>query len=103
MISVADYIRKIAREAPSKIEIECYDSGKLAKLLTYIKRTGNIGHSFDIVVDPDNKEHKMSFGWDGDGSDSISSIKVNGKKVNFEDHFEKDKSEKYMERFKKIR
>ena len=109
MISIAENIRNIVHKAyvgepENVIEIECNDSeGSLARLLTYIMRTGNIGHSFDIVVDPDNKEHKMSFGWDGDGSNSIRNIRVNGKKVGFKDFFEKDKerSKKYLEMYKK--
>jgi hypothetical protein len=109
MISIAESIRNTARRAyvgdpQNVIEIECNDTeGSLIRLLTYIMRTGNIGHSFDIIVDPDNKEYKMSFGWDGDGADSIRNIKVNGKKVGFKDYFEKDKerSEKYLERYKK--
>jgi len=106
---IADVIRNTVHKAyvgnpTNVIEVECNDTeGELARLLTYIMRTGNIGHSFDIVVDPDSKEHKMTFGWDGDGADRIRSIKVDGKKANFKDHFEKDKekSEKYQERYKK--
>ena len=45
----------------------------LFNLLNHIKSLGNIGHSFTIVVDPDNKEGK-TFSWDGDGSDFIKSI-----------------------------
>ena len=109
MVSITENIRNIVHKAyvgnPTNIiEVECNDTeGSLVRLLTYIMRTGNIGHSFDIVVDPDNKEHKMSFGWDGDGSDSIRNIRVNGKKVGFKDYFEKDKehSEKYLEMYKK--
>lgn len=48
----------------------------LKKLLDHIKEIGNIGHSFEIVVDPDNKEYKESFGWDGDGSDRIESVEL---------------------------
>ena len=105
MISIAENIRNIVHKAyvgepENVIEIECNDSeGSLARLLTYIMRTGNIGHSFDIVVDPDNKEHKMSFGWDGDGADRIRNIKLDGKKVDFKDYFKKDKSE--TEKFNK--
>lgn len=108
-ISIAQIIRNTVHRAyvgspANVIEIECNDTeGELARLLTYIMRTGNIGHSFDIVVDPDDKEYGMSFGWDGDGADRIRSIKVNGKKMEFKDYFEKDKekSEKYFEIYKK--
>jgi len=59
------------------ITITAYDQdGELEDLLNYIKSTGNIGHSFDIVVDPDTKDYTKRFGWDGDGGDSIRTIKV---------------------------
>jgi len=58
-----------------KITILCKDhDDKLSSLLEYIKRTGNIGHSFSIVVDPDDSKYKKEFGWDGDGADKIESI-----------------------------
>lgn len=97
MRSISDSLRELVKKAyvgppDNIIEIECRDTeGELARLLTYIMRTGNIGHSFDIVVDPDMSDYKMSFGWDGDGADRIRSIKVDGKKIKFEDVFEKDK------------
>ncbi len=68
MISISENIRNIVRKAyvgkpKNIIEIECNDTeGELIKFLTYIMEIGNIGHSFDIVVDPDNKEYKKSFG-----------------------------------------
>jgi len=102
--AIADHIRKIAEKEPPNIELWCNDTeNSLARLLSYIMYVGNIGHSFDIVVDPDNKEFKMSFGWDGDGADRVRNIKIDGKKVGFKDYFEKDKdkSEKYLTVFKK--
>ena len=60
--------------------ITCHDDeGALKKLLEYIKEIGNTGHSFKIVVDPENKDTTKEFGWDGDGSDKIESIKVEKK------------------------
>lgn len=47
---------------------------QLSKLVEYIKRIGNTGHSFEIIVDPDYKESKKTFGWDGDGSDRIETV-----------------------------
>ena len=66
---------------PSKIiTIECNDyDNELENLLNYIKSNGNTGHSFDIIVDPDDKERRKVFNWDGDGSDSIRNIKINKK------------------------
>lgn len=45
-------------------------------MLEYIATNGNTGHSFEIVVDPDLKENRKIFGWDGDGSDMIKSIET---------------------------
>ena len=73
---------KILKESLTKqsiktITITCKDGdNNLEDLLNYIKSNGNIGHSFNIVVDPDDKERRKEFGWDGDGSDSIRDIKV---------------------------
>lgn len=52
------------------------EDNNLENLLNYIKKTGNIGHSFSIVVDPEDKKYKKVFSWDGDGSDSIYEIDV---------------------------
>ena len=43
------------------------DEGGLRKLLEYIQRTAGIGHSFEVVVDPDDSEYRRRFGIDGDG------------------------------------
>jgi hypothetical protein len=50
---------------------------QLVKLLECIQRIGNEGHSFNIVVDPDDHEglEHRTFGWDGDGSDRIRFVK----------------------------
>jgi len=45
-------------------------------MINYIKTIGNVGHSFDIVVDPDVKENTKTFGWDGDGADYIKTIEI---------------------------
>jgi len=60
------------------ITIEC--TGQAAKetllpLLEYLKITAAVGHSFSIVVDPDDSEHRKEFGMDGDGAAHIISIK----------------------------
>jgi|AntAceMinimDraft_18_1070375.scaffolds.fasta_scaffold19683_3 primase-polymerase (primpol)-like protein len=53
------------------------NSGKnLKELLDYIKSIGNIGHSFSIIVDPENNDYKKEFFWDGDGSDYIDTIEL---------------------------
>jgi hypothetical protein len=68
--------KKNEKRTFSKFEIIASDQdGGLEGLLNCIKDTGNIGHSFNIVVDPDNKEYRKEFGWDGDGADYIKEIK----------------------------
>ncbi len=72
----ADYLEK-SNPSYKKITIYARDQeNSLEKLLNKIKYTGNIGHSFSIVVDPDSSDYKESFGWDGDGSDHIGKIQV---------------------------
>lgn len=57
------------------IIVTCRDKeNTLENLLQRIKNLGNIGHSFDIIVDPDGERKK--FEWDGDGSDYIKDVKV---------------------------
>lgn len=51
------------------------DENDLEELLNYIKSNGNGGHSFEIVVDPDMKENKKTFYWDGDGICFIKDVK----------------------------
>jgi len=52
----------------------------LAKMIRYMMMIGNWGHSFSITVDPDSDTEK-SFGWDGDGADSIKSVELDNKEV----------------------
>ncbi len=60
----------------TRITILAHDpDGTLVKLLQAIKLAGNVGHSFSIVVDPDD-EREQKFFWDGDGADSIRDVRV---------------------------
>jgi len=43
------------------------DEGGLRKLLEYIRDTAGVGHSFEVVVDPDDRQYRKRFGIDGDG------------------------------------
>ena len=45
-------------------------------MLEYIKKIAGYGHSFSIMVDPDNSEYEKEFYVDGDGASHIHSIKV---------------------------
>jgi hypothetical protein len=51
-------------------------SDSLVRMLRHIQKLGDTGHSFAIVVDPDNSEYRETFGFDGDGSDRIDEILV---------------------------
>ena len=50
--------------------------GQLKKLLEAIKSTANPGHSFPVVLDPDDSENKKEFYFDGDGAFYIDKIEV---------------------------
>ncbi len=65
----------LGKNNKKKIIIDVVDiDNKLENLLRHIQQVGNVGHSFDIIVDPDGETKK--FGWDGDGADYIKDIKV---------------------------
>ena len=55
---------------------ECTFKEFLKPFLEYIQKIGGSGHSFSIIVDPDDSENKKVFGFDGDGADRIDTIKV---------------------------
>lgn len=59
---------------------------QLIKMIDYIMHTANVGHSFEVVVDPDMSENRMSFFMDGDGSFFIKDVTLNGKKVKIKDN-----------------
>lgn len=44
-------------------------------LFNYIKTLANIGHSFEVVVDP-GSSYESTFLIDGDGSDMLGTVKV---------------------------
>ena len=51
----------------------------LLKLIKQCSYMGDIGHSFNIDIDPKGgKDYKRTVGFDGDGSDRIKDIMVNG-------------------------
>lgn len=66
-----------------EITIKCTKSSAeecILSLIERLKRWGNPGHSFEIVVEPDQtKENgKRNFFFDGDGSHKIHEIKIDG-------------------------
>lgn len=65
-----------------KIELIVRDSeGAMVELLKHIGGAANPGHSFKVVVDPDDEEYSKDFFIDGDGDFYLKEIKVNGEKV----------------------
>jgi hypothetical protein len=70
-------IKRLHEERTVKtITIVAHDQdNSLENLIEFIKTNGNGGHSFEIIVDPDGDD-TQTFDWDGDGGDSIQSIKV---------------------------
>ena len=77
---------KLVKESPSydkKITLVVTDpENTISELLSTIKKIGNQGHGFDIIVDPELKSEndedgiKTEFYWDGDGSDKIKDITI---------------------------
>ena len=60
------------------ISIETTDyENTLEDLIEYIKKISEYGHTFDVVVDPGNKEFEQAFEIDGDGAFRINTIKSN--------------------------
>lgn len=58
-----------------KITIDGDDEDSvLLRLLTYLKENSEVGHSFDVVVDPDDAELARKFYIDGDGAFRIREI-----------------------------
>ena len=76
----------IQREDLTELTIKLRDPDyQLVRLIDYISRISAPGHSFEVVVDPDMRENRKSFGIDGDGSFYIKEFKMNGKSVKFKD------------------
>jgi len=68
------------KEDLTEITIKLRDlDNQLVTLIEYIRILAGPGHSFEVVVDPDMREHRKSFFMDGDGSFLIKDVKLNGK------------------------
>lgn len=75
----ADLATDLRKEPESSsLVVRCSPTGAeaLKGLIEHLKVTGNIGHSFEVVVDPDDGEHRKVFGWDGDGSHRIHDVRL---------------------------
>lgn len=58
---------------------------QLILMLDHIMHIANIGHSYEVVVDPEMSEYKKTFFLDGDGSFYIKEIKHNKRKAKVKD------------------
>ena len=52
------------------------DENSIEHLLQAIQGTANSGHSFPVVLDPDDSNYRQEFYIDGDGSDYIRDITI---------------------------
>jgi hypothetical protein len=76
----------IPREDLSEIKVLLRDpDNQLVKMIDYIMHNANIGHSFEVVVDPELRESKRTFYMDGDGSFRIQEVRKDGNKVKVKD------------------
>ena len=75
---------KVSEDSLTVYKVYCRDSEQsIKKLIEYIGKNGNTGHSFSIVVDPDgDDDQKKMFGWDGDGSDYIDRVEIEQQPTN---------------------
>ena len=49
---------------------------QLEKMIEYIRNKANPGHSFPVIVDPNDSEYRKEFFFDGDGAFFIKKIKT---------------------------
>ena len=63
----------------------------LLKILQFCKKIGGGGHSFQIVLDPENSDTRRTVYFDGDGADRVKDICLNGTLIT-RDYLEKKAS-----------
>ena len=75
------------RDGERRIIITCRDTEKsIENLIRAIQGTANPGHSFPVVIDPDDSDYCQKFFIDGDGSDYIGDITIEEYKEETEDN-----------------
>ena len=69
---------KILNESYQKeLHLTVSDSeGSIQDLIETIKDYTQMGHTFEVVIDPGDSDYERSFYIDGDGSDKIRDIEV---------------------------
>jgi ADP-ribose pyrophosphatase YjhB (NUDIX family) len=70
----------MAADATMTIDLDD-DENQLARLLAYIKENSEVGHSFDVVVDPSDPELAKKFYIDGDGAFRIRKIMASDSQI----------------------
>lgn len=53
----------------------------IVPLINHMANIGNVGHSYSIIVDPENSDTKKQFGFDGDGNHKIHDVLLDGKQA----------------------
>jgi len=78
-------VKQAADDAPATLTVKFSRRGdgadSMSQMMAYIGDIGSVGHSFEVVVDPDDSEYRKAFGFDGDGADHIASVELDGQKV----------------------
>jgi hypothetical protein len=67
-------------EFAAHIEFSGDDHNGLIDMLNHIKHAASIGHSFKVTVDPDDREYRKDFHFDGDGAFKINDLVVSRQK-----------------------
>lgn len=69
---------KILNESSQKeLHLTISDSeGSIQDLIETIKDYTQMGHTFEVVIDPGDSDYERSFYIDGDGSDKIRDVEV---------------------------
>lgn len=69
---------KILNESSQKeLHLTISDSeGSIQDLIETIKDYTQMGHTFEVIIDPGDSDYEKSFYIDGDGSDKIQDIEV---------------------------
>ena len=87
---------KFDKDKDGYVEVSCKVRGdglvSVLQVLRHFQYNGSIGHSYSSTLDTETKDYQMNVGWDGDGSDSIDDLKVNGKKLD-QKQFDKEHME----------
>jgi hypothetical protein len=74
------------KEKKDTVIVKTSNPDQLKKILDCIQAVGNIGHTYEIVIDSEDnddgsierykKKKDRTFEWDGDGSDHIDSVEI---------------------------